>query len=165
MDYSLLCTHFQQQPIAAGLQKLRKDYSKKAMVESPFLMNCRLETCNFIKKEVLAQVFSREYYEIFKNIFLQKNLKETTSAKLLKKTKIFILLSVWHPAAEVSQIPSYYLNIFLVEAWSSSKMLLSEFVVCAWSFSHFSMLSFPESANSNSCENSLHIQHSELGMT
>ena len=32
----------------------------------------RYGACNFIKKEVLAQVFSCEFCEIFKNIFLQR---------------------------------------------------------------------------------------------
>ena len=30
------------------------------------------EACNFIKKETLAQVFSYEFYEIFKNIFFYR---------------------------------------------------------------------------------------------
>ena len=33
------------------------------------LANHRLETCNFIKKEALAQVFSGEFCEIYKNTF------------------------------------------------------------------------------------------------
>ena len=35
--------------------------------------------CNFIKKETLAQVFSCEFCEIFKNIFLTEHLWTTTS--------------------------------------------------------------------------------------
>ena len=34
-----------------------------------FLINCRPEVCNFIKKETLAQVFSCEFCEISKNTF------------------------------------------------------------------------------------------------
>ena len=33
------------------------------------LGNHRPEACNFIKKETLAQVFSCEFYEIYKNTF------------------------------------------------------------------------------------------------
>ena len=33
------------------------------------LVNHRLEACNFIKKETLAQVFSCEFCEIYKNTF------------------------------------------------------------------------------------------------
>ena len=32
-------------------------------------MCIKLEACNFIKKDILAQVFSSKFYEIFKNTF------------------------------------------------------------------------------------------------
>ena len=37
------------------------------------------EACNFIKKEALAQVFSCEFCEIFKNTFFTEHLRTTTS--------------------------------------------------------------------------------------
>ena len=37
------------------------------------------ETCNFIKKETLAQVFSRELCEISKNTFFTEHLRMTAS--------------------------------------------------------------------------------------
>ena len=37
------------------------------------------KACNFIKKETLAQVFSCEFREIFKNIFFTEHLWVTTS--------------------------------------------------------------------------------------
>ena len=40
------------------------------------------ESCNFIKKETLAQVFSCEFCEISKNTFLQRTPLVTTSANL-----------------------------------------------------------------------------------
>ena len=44
-----------------------------------FLINCRPEASNFIKKETLAQVFSCELYEISKNTFFTEHLRVTTS--------------------------------------------------------------------------------------
>ena len=37
------------------------------------------EFCDFIKKETLAQVFSYEFCEIFKNIFFTEQLRVTAS--------------------------------------------------------------------------------------
>ena len=37
-----------------------------------FLMKLQADACNFIKKETLAQVFSFEFSEIFKNTFFHK---------------------------------------------------------------------------------------------
>ena len=37
--------------------------------------SCRPETCNFIKKETLAQVFSCEFCKIVKNTFLAEHLR------------------------------------------------------------------------------------------
>ena len=34
------------------------------------VQRCSVKTCNFIKKEILAQVFSSEFFNIFKNTFL-----------------------------------------------------------------------------------------------
>ena len=45
------------------------------------------EACNFIKKETLAQVFSCEFWEIFKNIFFIEHLRETTSENILNTTQ------------------------------------------------------------------------------
>ena len=39
--------------------------------------------CNFIKKETLAQVFSCEFWEIFKNTFFTEHLRATTFASAL----------------------------------------------------------------------------------
>ena len=44
------------------------------------------EACNFIKKETLAQVFSCEFWEIFKNTFFIEHLRETTSENILNTT-------------------------------------------------------------------------------
>ena len=36
--------------------------------------NCRPQASNFIKKETLAQVFSRKFWEIFKNTYFTEHL-------------------------------------------------------------------------------------------
>ena len=43
-------------------------FTGKQLCQS-LLFNKAAGTCNFIKKEALAQVFSREFYEISKNAF------------------------------------------------------------------------------------------------
>ena len=47
------------------------------MPESLLLL--KLQACNFIKKETLAQVFSCEFCEIFKSTFSTKHLQATAS--------------------------------------------------------------------------------------
>ena len=39
--------------------------------------SARPQACNFIKKEILAQVFSCEFYEMSKNIFFTEHLSST----------------------------------------------------------------------------------------
>ena len=39
----------------------------------------QVETCNFIKKETLAEVFSCEFCEISNNTFFKEHLRATTS--------------------------------------------------------------------------------------
>ena len=45
----------------------------------------RSEACNFIKKEALAQVFSCEFCEIFKNTFFTEHLRMTACGILKSK--------------------------------------------------------------------------------
>ena len=42
----------------------------------------RTEACNFIKKETLAQVFSCEFCEIFKNMYFEDHLRKAASWSL-----------------------------------------------------------------------------------
>ena len=62
---------FQKQPpevfYKKGALKNLSKFTRKHLYQSLFF-NKVAETCNFIKKEALAQVFSREFWEIFKNI-------------------------------------------------------------------------------------------------
>ena len=52
--------------------------------------NCRV-SCNFIKKETLAQLFSCEFCEISKNNFLTEHLRTTASVTLLQLHTYFHL--------------------------------------------------------------------------
>ena len=53
-----------------------------------FKKSVRRQTCNFIKKETLAQVFSCKFYEIFKNTFFTKHLRATASEKMFFKISV-----------------------------------------------------------------------------
>ena len=50
------------------------------------------ETCNFIKKETLAQVFSCEFCEISKNTFFTEHLRMTASASVLTTKSVFLFV-------------------------------------------------------------------------
>ena len=57
--------------------------------------NTRPEACNFIKRETLAQVFSCEFCEIFKNTFFTGHLRTTVSAsEVFEKEYLFVLFDV-----------------------------------------------------------------------
>ena len=57
------------------------EFTGKHLCQSP---------CNFIKKETLAHVFSREFCEIFKNTFLTEP-RATASAAVTKTNSIQLL--------------------------------------------------------------------------
>ena len=44
-----------------------------------FMVTVKGQACNFIKKETLAQVFSCEFYEIFKNTFFTERVQTAAS--------------------------------------------------------------------------------------
>ena len=47
-----------------------------------FLLKLQVLACNFIKKETLAQVFSCEFSEIFKNTFFTEHLQTTAFKRI-----------------------------------------------------------------------------------
>ena len=59
-----------------------------------FLVRLQAQTCNFIKKETLAQVFSYEVCKISKNTFFTKHVWATASAHVINLLLLFILESV-----------------------------------------------------------------------
>ena len=78
-----------------GVLRNSKRLTRKNLCQSLFLIKLQTETCNFIKKESLAQVFSCEFREISKITFLQSNsglqrvIKDTTTVKISNLTIIF----------------------------------------------------------------------------
>ena len=63
-----------------GSNKFRKIHKKAPVPESLFLLKLpQPQTCNFIKKETLAQVFSCEFYEICKSTFFYRTLSMAAS--------------------------------------------------------------------------------------
>ena len=69
------------------------------MSESPFLIKLQASACNFIKKETLAQVFSCEFCEIYKNTFITEQLRVTTSVNMASENLIspsFLINKVNH---------------------------------------------------------------------
>ena len=63
-----------------GVLKNLAKFTGKKLYQSLFLIKLQ---GNFIKKETLAQVFSCEFYEIFKNTFFTEHL-QTTASKCTK---------------------------------------------------------------------------------
>ena len=55
-----------------GVLKNFAKFIEKQLCHSLFLIKLQTETCNFIKKETLAQVFSCEFCEISKNSFFHR---------------------------------------------------------------------------------------------
>ena len=49
-----------------------------------YIANLQDEACNFIKKETLAQAFSCEFYEIFKNTYFEEHPWTTASEGILR---------------------------------------------------------------------------------
>ena len=58
-----------------------------------FLIKMQAETWNFIKIEALGQVFSCEFWEIFKNTFFTRHLRSTAIAFFVcyRQTSVFFL--------------------------------------------------------------------------
>ena len=50
-------------------------FTAKHLHQILFFKKLQADGCNFIKKETLAQVFPREYSEMFKNIFFTYHLQ------------------------------------------------------------------------------------------
>ena len=57
-------------------------HTGKHLCQSIFLIKLQAETCNFIKQEALAQVFSCEFCEIFKNIISADHIRATASEEV-----------------------------------------------------------------------------------
>ena len=65
------------------LLEILQNSQENTCAKFSFLIKLQAETCNFIKKETLAQVFSCEFCEISKNTFFAEHLRKTASVFLL----------------------------------------------------------------------------------
>ena len=54
---------------------------QRCSIKKGVLKISQIQACNFIKKETLAQMFSCEFSEIFKNTFFTEHLRTTASDK------------------------------------------------------------------------------------
>ena len=70
-----------------GVFKNFAKFTEKHLCQSLFFKKLQASACNFIKKETLAQVFSCEICEIFKNIYFTEYPRTTASENLPKLQK------------------------------------------------------------------------------
>ena len=59
--------------------KISQSSQENTFVRLSFKKSCRCEACNFTKTETLAQVFSCEFYENFKNTVFTEHHRTTVS--------------------------------------------------------------------------------------
>ena len=59
--------------------KISQNSQENTCARVSFLINCKSEACNFIRKETLALMFSGEFCEIFKNTYFEEHLQTTAS--------------------------------------------------------------------------------------
>ena len=62
-----------------------RNFAKSTCARVSFLIKLQASAWNFIKIEILAQVFSYEFYEISKNAFFTEHLLETASINFQKQ--------------------------------------------------------------------------------
>ena len=65
------------------LRNFAKAHRKTPVAETLYKQNFQASACNFIKKEVLAQVFSCEFCVVSKNIVFTEHLWATASVSLI----------------------------------------------------------------------------------
>ena len=62
--------------------KISQNSQENNRARVSFLITLQASPYNFIKKETLVQLFSCEFYELFKNTFITEHLRATASASL-----------------------------------------------------------------------------------
>ena len=60
--------------------KISQNSQENNRARVSFLIKLQASPYNFIKKETLVQLFSCEFYELFKNTFITEHLRATASA-------------------------------------------------------------------------------------
>ena len=80
-------------------------FTGKHLCQSPFFKSCRAKACNFIKKEILTQVFSCELCEISKNTLFTEHPWTTAFV-------IYFDISLYHMFLKVTTLRSTRSQIF-----------------------------------------------------
>ena len=62
--------------------KISQNSQENNRTRVSFLIKLQASPYNFIKEETLVQLFSCEFYELFKNTFITEHLRATASASL-----------------------------------------------------------------------------------
>ena len=65
--------------------KISQNSQENTCARASFLIKLLAEACNFIKKEALAQVFSCEFCEIFKNTYFYRTPPVAASVRIKKR--------------------------------------------------------------------------------
>ena len=65
--------------------KISQNSRKNTCARISFVIKLQAESCNFIKRETLTQVFSCEYCEIFKNTFVYRTRPLAAFARKISK--------------------------------------------------------------------------------
>ena len=86
------------------------DYVGNVLLNSAFNISFWPETCNFIKKETRAQVFSCEFGEIFQNNFFTEHLWTAASFKHHKKWSYSQVLKIVHKNVSGKSLCLLYQN-------------------------------------------------------
>ena len=85
---NIMCKISHPQVFCKKVQNFAK-FTENYLCRVCFLIKLQASGLHFIKKETLAQVFSREFWEIFKNIFFSVHLQATASVCLNTFKKIY----------------------------------------------------------------------------
>ena len=86
------------------------------------LANHRLEACNFVKKETLAQVFSCEFCEIYKNTFYYRT-------PLVAASGVIINFAILEPFS--NKVAGIFSRIPMV---APSDFSLQQILFCSWTW-------------------------------
>ena len=98
-----------------------------------FLINCRLEECNFIKKRLRRRCFHVIIMKLFlRTPFLQNNLRETASKFLLKLFLIYFLFLLARFWSSVNSLSGYFERLCFFVGWFLTHWVI--IAICFWQY-------------------------------
>ena len=139
-------------------------FTRKHLCQRLCFNKLQVKVCNFIKKETVAQVFSREFCEISKNTFFHRT-PPVSASELLKKCcfKLFQILQIEYiiykktktciaNALNISLVSSAVIFLTTIEYGTSSSSIDSnEFFIWVFSRSIRRWLAGASNATGCSC--------------